>query len=252
MSRPSAAGPRVTNQLPTFSPLYQQIKEHMIRRLEAGEWRPGEMIPSEAELAVRFEVSQGTVRKAIDEMAAENFLVRRQGKGTFVASHEDPLNFYRFLRLMPDNGEPKQARSIPVSLENSVADQAVATALKIAVGAPVVHITRLLSFDSAPVVFDDIYLDGELFPALTLEMLKGSNSSLYSFFEARFGVRMIRAEERLRAVSAAGAAAQALGVAVDSALLLVERVAFTYGERPVEWRRGFYLTLNHHYLNLLG
>lgn len=252
MSRPSSVGPRVASQVPTFSPLYQQIKEHMIRRLEAGEWRPGEMIPSEAELAVRFEVSQGTVRKAIDEMAAENFLVRRQGKGTFVASHEDPLNFYRFLRLMPDNGEPKQARSIPVSLENAVADAAVAAALKIGVGAPVVHITRLLSFESAPVVFDDIYLDGELFPALTLEMLKASNSSLYSFFEARFGVRMIRAEERLRAVSASGAAAQALNVAVESPLLLVERVAFTYGERPVEWRRGFYLTLNHHYLNLLG
>jgi GntR family transcriptional regulator len=85
---------------PTFSPLYRQIKEFMIRSLEAGEWRPGDSIPSEGELAARFNVSQGTVRKAIDEMAAENLLVRRQGKGTFVASHDDPRSFFRFLRLV--------------------------------------------------------------------------------------------------------------------------------------------------------
>jgi GntR family transcriptional regulator len=169
-----------------------------------------------------------------------------------VATHDDPLNFYRFLRLTPDGGEPKQARSIPVSVQNERAEPDVSKVLKIPVGADVVHITRLLSFESEKVVFDDIYLDGALFPDLTLEMLKSSNSSLYSFFEARFGVRMIRAEERLRAVSASGMAARALNVAENSPLLLVERVAFTYGERPVEWRRGFYLTVRHHYLNLLG
>ena len=84
---------------PTFSPLYRQIKDFLIRSLEQGEWGPGDAIPSEGELAVRFNVSQGTVRKAIDEMAAENMLVRRQGKGTFVATHDDPRSFYRFLRL---------------------------------------------------------------------------------------------------------------------------------------------------------
>ena len=69
--------------------------------LESGEWRPGDSIPSESELAVRFGVSQGTVRKAVDEMAAENLLVRQQGKGTFVATHKDPGSFFRFLRLVP-------------------------------------------------------------------------------------------------------------------------------------------------------
>src|SRR5204862_8254338 len=79
---------------PAFSPLYQQIKALMTQRLQAGEWRPGEAIPSELELAARFKVSQGTVRKAIDELAAENLLVRRQGKGTFVATHaEETIQF---------------------------------------------------------------------------------------------------------------------------------------------------------------
>lgn len=74
---------------PTFSPLYQQIKALITQSLVAGEWKPGEIIPSEMELAARFKVSQGTVRKAIDELAAENLVVRRQGKGTFVATHND-------------------------------------------------------------------------------------------------------------------------------------------------------------------
>ena len=100
---------------PTFSPLYRQIKDFMIRSLEAGEWGPGDAIPSEGELAARFNVSQGTVRKAIDEMASENMLVRRQGKGTFVASHDDPRSYYRFLRLVPDDGNVEHAVSAPLS-----------------------------------------------------------------------------------------------------------------------------------------
>ncbi|HMX17596.1 MAG TPA: GntR family transcriptional regulator, partial [Rhodocyclaceae bacterium] len=97
---------------PTFSPLYRQIKSLILQALEAGEWRPGEAIPSETELAGRFSVSQGTVRKAIDEMASENLLVRRQGKGTFVATHSDPRAFFRFLRLVPLNGGIEQSRSV--------------------------------------------------------------------------------------------------------------------------------------------
>src|SRR5512141_1096298 len=82
---------------PAFSPLYQQIKGLILQSLEAGEWKPGEAIPSEIELAARFRVSQGTVRKAIDELAAENVVVRRQGKGTFVATHAERQVQYRFL-----------------------------------------------------------------------------------------------------------------------------------------------------------
>ena len=89
---------------PAFSPLYQQIKALMVRELQAGTWRPGEAIPSETELALRFKVSQGTVRKAIDELATENLLVRRQGRGTFVATHAEQQVQYRFLRLQPDHG----------------------------------------------------------------------------------------------------------------------------------------------------
>ena len=90
---------------PAFSPLYQQIKGLLLQSLQSGEWKPGESIPSEMDLAARFRVSQGTVRKAIDELASENLLVRRQGKGTFVATHAEQQVQYRFLKLMPDRGD---------------------------------------------------------------------------------------------------------------------------------------------------
>src|SRR5438876_12185634 len=90
---------------PSFQPLYVQIDALIVEALDAGEWRPGEAIPSEMELALRFGVSQGTVRKAIDALAAENLVVRRQGKGTFVATHtEEKSSLFRFLRIRRNDG----------------------------------------------------------------------------------------------------------------------------------------------------
>ena len=100
--------PTTSGSAPAFSPLYRQIKVLITRELQAGAWKPGEPIPSEQELAARFKLSQGTVRRAIDELAAENLLVRRQGKGTFVATHAEPQTQYRFLRLQPDAGGPRE------------------------------------------------------------------------------------------------------------------------------------------------
>ncbi|UCV16579.1 GntR family transcriptional regulator [Quatrionicoccus australiensis] len=237
---------------PTFSPLYRQIKDFLIRSLEAGEWGPGDAIPSEGELATRFNVSQGTVRKAIDEMAAENLLVRRQGKGTFVATHSDPRSFYRFLRLVPDDGLVAHAVSDPRLCSIVPATPEVAAVLRIPAGEKVVCVERLLHFNGEPVVLDQIYLVAELFEGLTLERLRGGERSLYSLFESDFGVRMIHAEEHLRAVAADAYSAGLLGVQAGDPLLLVERTAYTYGNKPVEWRRGLYCTRSHYYRNDLG
>ncbi len=224
----------------------------MINSLKEGEWGPGDAIPSEGELASRFNVSQGTVRKAIDEMAAENLLVRRQGKGTFVATHDDPRSFYRFLRLVPDGGRPTQAVSDPFYCETVESTPEVAAVLGLRAGEKVVLVKRLLRFNGEPVVFDQIYLLAELFQGLTLNALRGKERSLYSLFETDYGVRMIHAEEHLRAVAADAESAGLLGVAAGEPLLLVERTAYTYGNKPVEWRRGLYCTRRHHYRNDLG
>ncbi|MBL8486939.1 MAG: GntR family transcriptional regulator [Rhodocyclaceae bacterium] len=237
---------------PTFSPLYRQIKSLILQALEAGEWRPGEAIPSETELAGRFSVSQGTVRKAIDEMASENLLVRRQGKGTFVATHSDPRAFFRFLRLVPLNGGIEQSRSVPLECWRAKAGPEAARVLGLKLGDPITIVRRVLQFSTKPVVVDEIYLPGETFAGLSLEVLNEYQGSLYSLFESRFGVRMIRATERIRAVAADRSTADLLKVREGSPLLSVERISYTYGDRPVEWRRGLYSTAEHCYLNDLG
>ncbi len=242
----------MAQESPTFSPLYRQIKSLILQALEAGEWRPGHAIPSEQELAVRFSVSQGTVRKAIDEMAADNLLVRKQGKGTFVASHNDPRAMFRFLRLVPDDGSIPQRESIPLECWRAKAGQEASRMLSIEPGAPIMIVRRLLKFAGKPVVVDEIYLPGEIFQGLTLEVLQSWRSSLYSLFESRFGLRMIRADEKIRAVAADKATAEMLKVADGTPLLSVERVTYTYGDRPVEWRRGLYLTEDHYYQNELN
>jgi GntR family transcriptional regulator len=242
----------VTNHSATFSPLYRQIKGLVIQALEAGEWRAGEAIPSETELAKRFGVSQGTVRKAIDEMAADNLLVRRQGKGTFVATHNDPRAFFRFLRLAPLAGEIGQSRSIPLECWRAKAGPEAARVLGLKLGAPINIIRRILEFDAKPVVLDEIYLPGESFSGLSLDLLKDWQGSFYALLESRFGVRMTRAEERLRAVAADRGTAEILHVPEGSPLLSVERTSYSYGDHAMEWRRGLYSTANHCYVNELG
>jgi GntR family transcriptional regulator len=243
---------RMVQESPTFSPLYRQIKNLILQALESGEWRPGQAIPSEQELALRFSVSQGTVRKAVDEMAAENLLVRKQGKGTFVASHNDPRSLFRFLRLTPLSGELEHPTSLPLECWRAKAGQEASRILGIEQGAPIIIVRRLLKFSGKPVVVDEIYLPGEVFQGLSFEMLQGWSGSLYSLFETRFGLRMIRASEHIRAVAADRSAAEALRVAEGTPLLSVERVTYTYGDRPVEWRRGLYSTAEHFYLNELS
>jgi GntR family transcriptional regulator len=241
-----------TSTSPTFSPLYRQIKSLILQSLEGGEWRPGDAIPSESELAARFGVSQGTVRKAVDELAAENLLLRRQGKGTFVASHNDPRAFFRFLRLQSLSGEVEISRSVPLECWRAKAGPEAARVLGLSLGDSIIILRRLLEFSGKPVVVDEIYLPGDIFAGLTLEMLKEWQGSLYGLFEKQFGMRMVRAEERLRAVAADRVSADLLKVAEGSPLLSVERVSYSYAGRPVEWRRGLYSTADHCYVNELS
>ena len=237
---------------PAFSPLYQQIKALMTKSLQRAEWRPGEAIPSENELAARFKVSQGTVRKAIDELAAENLLVRRQGKGTFVSTHAEEQVQFRFLRLMPDSGEGGGMARRLIDCKRQRAPAEIARALQLPASDPVIRVRRVLSFREAPVVLDDIWLPSALFKGLTVERLAAHRGPMYGLFEAEFGVRMIRAEEKIRAVEADAASAELLALTPGSPLLSVERLSMTYDDKPVELRRGLYSTASHYYRNDLS
>ena len=145
---------------PAFSPLYQQIKALLTRSLSQGEWKPGEGLPSEPELARRFKVSQGTVRANAD----------------------------------------------------------IARALELKAGDGVLQLRRLLLCGAAPVVLDEIWLPARLFKGLTAERLAAYRGPMYGMFESGFGVQMIRAEEKIRAVAASAADAALLNLAEGAPL----------------------------------
>ena len=243
------------NLTPAFSPLYQQIKGLILQSLQSGEWKPGEAIPSEMDLAARFRVSQGTVRKAIDELSADNLVVRRQGKGTFVATHAERQVQYRFLKLQPDNGdthsEGPAARTI-IDCKRLRASAEVARALNLRTGDSVLQVRRVLSFAGVPTVVDDIFLPGALFKGLTADLLNGYSGPLYGFLETEFGISMVRAEEKLRAVSADHEMSTLLAIPKDTPMLKVDRISYTYADRPVELRMGHYVTDRYHYRNSLN
>jgi GntR family transcriptional regulator len=254
--------------VPTFSPLYQQIKQRLVNSLQAGEWLPGQAIPSENELAQRYRVSQGTVRKAIDELSTDNLLVRRQGKGTFVATHAEQATQYRFLRLTPDEGGDAGLQRQMLECRRMRAPAEVVRLLALKPGDAAVQVRRLLlarlttagptdqplpgAAGLRPVVLDDLWLPGAPFKGLTAERLEAWRGPLYRLFEAEFAVHMVRAEEKLRAVAAGPEEAALLAVPLGTPLLSVERLAYTYGDKPVELRRGLYHTEHHHYRNQLA
>jgi GntR family transcriptional regulator len=247
-----APTPAATAASPTFSPLYQQIKALITQSLQSGEWKPGELIPSEVELAGRFKVSQGTVRKAIDELAAENLVMRRQGKGTFVSTHHEARAHFRFLRLVPDEGVPHYPESKFIEVKRVRAPADVARLMELKSGDAVIFIKRVQYFDGVPTVLEELWLPGLIFKGLTAERLVEYKGPMYGLFETEFGTRMIRASEQIRAVCADAGAAQLLNIEAGTPLLSSERVSFTYGDKPVELRRGLYLTSRHHYQNELS
>ncbi|HEY8360105.1 MAG TPA: GntR family transcriptional regulator [Ramlibacter sp.] len=252
---PSAGGDATALPTPAFSPLYLQIKGLILQSLQAGEWKPGEAIPSEMDLAARFRVSQGTVRKAIDELAAENLLLRRQGKGTFVATHAEQQVRYRFLKLVPDSGDRDSegpAHRDVLECRRVRASAEIARGLALRTGDAVVQVRRVLSFGGVPTILEEIWLPGTTFKGLTADQMAGYQGPTYAMFELEFGVRMVRAEEKIRAVAADAQQALLLALPEGAPLLSVERLSLTYNDVPMELRRGLYRTDTHHYRNDLN
>lgn len=242
----------ISEPIASFSPLYEQIKAMILASLQASEWLPGDAIPSEMELAARYAVSQGTVRKAIDELAAQNLLIRRQGKGTFVATHQEEDFQYRFLRLEPDSGEKLHLKNQFLACENIPSDPYIARLLKLKPGDSIIRIDRIQSSAGRPIAFEEIWLPEARFKGLNLEMLNAWPGPMYAFYESEYATHMVRAEEKIKAVLAGSDLAKYLQISEGAALLSVERVAFTYGNKPVEIRHARYDTNGQHYDNKLN
>ncbi len=234
---------------PSYLPLYRQIKHLITESLVSGEWGPGDPIPSEIELAQRYSVSQGTVRKAVSELAEQNLLVRHQGKGTFVASHSEERKNFPFLRITPDRGSLETVSASLIDFWRIKLDPDSARRLSASEAASAYLVRRLLSPAGRSVVYEEIRLPAAIFEGLTAETVDLHHCMLYSMYESAFHVRILKVDERIKAVAAEGEIAARLGVGEASPVLLIDRVAYTYGDMPVELRRSYCNTREHHYRN---
>ena len=234
---------------PAFQPLYRQIKTLITQSLVSGEWRPGDLIPSEIELASRFSVSQGTVRKAIGELADQNLLVRQQGKGTFVASHSEERSQFPYLRITPDRGALGDVAATLLDCRKVKLDAASGKKLGLAAGSGAFLVTRTMSISAARAIYEEIRLPATRFKGLSAETVERHHCMLYSMYETEFDVRILHVEEQIKALAADRTAAGRLGVAEGAPLLVIERVAYTYADKAVELRRSYCSTREHHYRN---
>jgi GntR family transcriptional regulator len=234
---------------PAFQPLYRQIKTLITESLVSGEWRPGDLIPSEIELASRFSVSQGTVRKAINELADQNFLVRQQGKGTLVASHSEEHSQFPYLRITPDRGVVDELAATLLDCRRLKLDAASARKLDLPAGAGAFLVARILLIGGKKSVYEEIRLPATLFKGLSAGTIERHHCMLYSMYESEFDIRILHVAEQIKAAAAQNPAANHLGLDEGQPILTIERVAYTYADRPVELRRSYCNTREHHYRN---
>jgi GntR family transcriptional regulator len=230
-----------------YRPLYRQVKDLLMKRLGDGSWSPGQLLPSEPEIAAGLGVSSGTVRKALDEMSAESLVIRRQGRGTFVARHDDERILFQFFRLIPDSGERRFPESRTLSIAVAKADDAATARLGIAAKAPVIVIERVRSLDDRPCIHERIVLPRSLFPGI--ERHKDLPNNLYALYSAQYGVTIARGTERLKAVAADARQAELLGGKPGAPMLLIDRVALGVDGTPAEWRLSVCHTDRTHYLS---
>jgi GntR family transcriptional regulator len=233
-------------------PLYEEVRARLIEGISAGEWRAGEPIPTESELARAFGVAIGTVRKAVDMLVAEQALVRRQGKGTFVTAHDGRRLLFHFFHIVARDGAKTYPEARTVSFRRDRAQPEAAAALGIAPLDKVIRIRNVLSLSGAPAIVDDITLPAELYPGLTEKIFLARDNTIYHLYQSRYGINVLRTDERLRAVLAPRDIATLLGVAAGAPLLEIRRVALTFRDRPVELRLSRVNTARHDYHNTLG
>jgi GntR family transcriptional regulator len=227
-------------------PRYLQVREQLVARIQSGAWAPGQLIPSEIDIAKQFGVSQGTARMAVTALAAENIVTRRQGLGTFVYEHTREEELERFSRVF--NGRQRidaDGRSWqPVPASASAAER---RELGLVAGCKVLRIRRVRLRDGAPFILERISLPEALFPGLAAH--DELSDTLYGIYQRACAVMVVEAEERLTAVLADSSTAKVLGIAAGTPLLRIERVAFALRGKPVEWRVSLcHLSPGAHYL----
>lgn len=236
-------------------PLYQELREKLTRSLVDGEWRPGEMLPSEPRLAERYGVGISTVRAAVRELEEAKVLMRAQGKGTFVLHFDERGSTHRFLNITKLDGTAVPTDRKLLALERIAAPPEVGQALRLARGGArenVFKLTTVVRMGGAPVYFSNVFLPTRIFPRLRKALLPDGGRALYSLYQQNFNVNVTKVIDSLSAVPAPPEAARLCGLRPGVWVLGLRRVAFTYDDLPVEMRTNWISTADHCYRIVQG
>ena len=217
-------------------PRYQQLHDDLVQRIAAGEWRPGEIIHTEAQLSAAYQVSTGTLRKAVDLLVAEGVLTRSQGKGTFVRRPQLDSSMLRFFRFKSSSGQPVLPTARILNREVIAPDDAVRQALQLGSRAKVIHLSRLRLVDGLPVLAENIWLPRDRFEPLVDLALQDFEDLLYPQYERLCNQVVATARETLSVRRADKALARRLSMEAGQPVIHVHRVALNFAGKPVECR----------------
>lgn len=234
------------------APLYRVVKRSLLAAIEGGRYVAGGALPSETELAAAFGVSIGTLRHAVDELVSEHILVRRQGRGTFVATHNADRFLFQFFHFERNDGLREVPQVELVTFERVRMDDEPAQALGVRPGDTAIQIDNRLQLQGRAVIHDRLTLSALLFKGLTEKRFRERPSTIYHLYQTEFGITVTRAHERARAVAADRSAARILGLAPGTPVMQVRRSALTFGDKPVEYRVSTIDTTQHEYVHLLS
>ena len=219
---------------PGYRPLYRQVYDIMVRKVAQGVWRPGASLPSEQNLAKEMGVSQGTMRKVLDALTAENLLERRQGKGTFIAENTQERTLFRFFRIARPGGKRMTPERVDETVKLRASRALERTKLGLARTDKVVEIVRIRHIEKVPSIHETIVLPAPLFPGI--EKRPSLPNSLYSIYQSDYGLNIVATHEELSAQLATAADQEELGIPKGGPILVIERLAVSLQDQKVEWR----------------
>ena len=229
--------------------LYRQVKDHILGELAAGHWKAGEMLPSEKLFAEQLGVSQGTVRKAIQELVEENVLYREQGRGTFVQSYVQSYlasgycnSFHRFTNEATGTIVPFTMRLVRFERVPAMRADRPARVLGLPSDGELFHALRVFSWEGKDIGISELWLDTKRFAKLTAENLAHHQGSLYQFYERDLGVTIVSVDDRWRAKVFTPALASLGQFMTGAPYIELTRVGKTFGGVPVEYRLSYCTT----------
>jgi GntR family transcriptional regulator len=220
-------------------PRYYQLKEIMRERIRLGEWKPGDLIPSERELGETYGISRMTARQAITDLVNEGLFYREQGKGTFVSQHKITQQLIQLTGFTEDIRARGQRPGTKVlSAEMFPADEATAERLRVSQGTLIFRLRRLRLADDEPLAIELSQISFKGCERLLEEDLE--NNSLYRVLETKYGISLMEADQELEAGLAGNEEAQLLKISISRPVLFTRRVTYTDRNQPIEYAKAIY------------